>query len=137
MTAPTGDRTAMPSTGNGTALLHELATLLQALARHGKAASIDLRSVPLSPGDLQELDDFLGAGAVEARIDALGESRVTETRYPGIWRVVHRNETGEIVAELIEVCTVPAILCAPVEDIAAAAGRLALQFGQTTSLAQS
>ena len=41
-----------------------------------------------------------------------------ETGYAGVWRVTHRNEAGEVVADLIEVCEAPAILRAPVEDVA-------------------
>jgi hydrogenase-1 operon protein HyaF len=55
---------------------------------------------------------------VTASVDAIGPSEVRETRYPGVWRVTHRNEAGEIVADLIEVCEAPAILRAPAEDIA-------------------
>jgi hydrogenase-1 operon protein HyaF len=60
----------------------------------------------------------LGTGAVDARVEALGESRVVETKFPGIWWVTHRNEVGETVAESVEICGVPAILHAPREDVA-------------------
>ena|ERR1019366_2872816 len=110
-----------PRTGNARALLNEMLGLLEELASGGEGGSIDLRSVPLSAGDLEELHQVLGAGAVDARVDALGESRAQETRFPGIWWVTHCNEPGETVAELIEVCSVPAILRAPREDVADAA----------------
>ncbi len=122
---------AEAATGNGTALLHELATRLLDLAENSEAASIDLRAVPLSPGDVQELRDTLGVGAVQARIDALGESRVSETLYPGIWWITHCNEAGEVVAELIEICAVPEILRAPAGDIADAAAALAARLVPT------
>jgi hydrogenase-1 operon protein HyaF len=73
--------------GNGAALLRELATLLRGLAERDEAASIDLRGIPLNLGDLQELRETLGTGEVEARINALGESHVAETSYPGIGSV--------------------------------------------------
>lgn len=117
--------------GNGSALLHELSARLQALAEHGTASCIDLRALPLSPGDMQQLRDTLGTGAVTARLNALGESSANETRYAGIWWVTHRNELGETVAELIEICAVPAILQAPPEDIAMAAGQLAALLAAT------
>jgi hydrogenase-1 operon protein HyaF len=112
-------------TGNGAALLQELATLLCALAERDEAASIDLRALPLSPGDFKQLRDTLGAGVVQARVDALGESCVAETGFPGIWWVTHCNEAGDTVAELIEVCVVPEILRAPADDIVAGAVHLA------------
>jgi hydrogenase-1 operon protein HyaF len=105
-------------TGNAKPLLRELAELLEAWVEKGEAASIDLRSLPLTRGDYEELEEALGAGAVSASVEAIGTSEVCETRYPGVWRVTHRNEAGEIVADLIEVCETPAILRAPAEDAA-------------------
>ena len=105
-------------TGNVKALLHEIAGLLEVWVQKGEAASIDLRSLPLSRGDYDELGAALGVGAVTASVDAIGASDVHETRYAGVWRVTHRNEAGEVVADLIEVCDMPAILRAPVEDVA-------------------
>jgi hydrogenase-1 operon protein HyaF len=104
-------------TGNVKALLHELTGLLDAWLGRGEASSIDLRSLPLTRGDYDELGAALGAGAVSASVEAIGASEVRETRYPGVWRVTHRNEGGEVVADLIEVCEVPAILRAPAEDV--------------------
>jgi hydrogenase-1 operon protein HyaF len=107
----------LPS-GNAKALLHELAGLLDLWVNRGEAASIDLRSLPLTRGDYAELDAVLGGGAVSASVEAIGASEVRETRYPGVWRVTHRNEAGEVVADLIEVCEAPAILRSPAEDAA-------------------
>lgn len=107
-----------PSSGNSKALLSEMLRLLERLVADGEVGSIDLRSVPLTADDIEELGRVLGTGSVDARVDALGESRVRETRFAGIWWVTHCNEAGETVAELIEVCGIPAILQAPPEDIA-------------------
>jgi hydrogenase-1 operon protein HyaF len=105
-------------TGNAKALLHELADLLEAWLRGGEAASIDLRSLPLTRGDYEELRAALGAGAVAARVEAIGASEARETQYAGVWWVTHYNEAGEVVADLIEVCEVPELLRAPAEDAA-------------------
>jgi len=107
----------LPS-GNARALLHELAGLLDAWVNKSEPASVDLRSLPLTRGDYAELDAVLGVGAVSASVEAIGASEVRETRYPGVWRVTHRNEAGEVVADLIEVCEAPAILRSPAEDAA-------------------
>ena len=111
-------------TGNVKALLHEIGGLLEAWLRDGQGAAIDLRSLPLSRGDYEELAAALGVGAVTARVDAIGGSDVHETRYSGVWRVTHRNEAGEVVADLIEVCDAPAILRTPAEDAAEGLTRL-------------
>ena len=105
-------------TGNVKPLLFELAGLLESWLSKGEPASIDLRSLPLSHGDYAELEAALGSGAVSASVEAIGASDVRETRYPGVWRVTHRNEGGEVVADLLEVCDLPEILRAPAEDAA-------------------
>jgi hydrogenase-1 operon protein HyaF len=110
--------TADLPTGNVRALLHELTGLLDAWVNKAEPSSIDLRSLPLTRGDYDELGLALGAGAVSASVDAIGPSEVRETRYPGVWRVTHRNEAGEVVADLLEVCDTPAILRSPTEDAA-------------------
>jgi len=105
-------------TGNVRPLLHELAGMLDAWLVKGETASIDLRSLPLTRGDYDELGAALGSGAVSASVEAIGASEVRETRYPGVWRVTHRNEAGEVVADLLEVCELPEILRTPAEDAA-------------------
>ena len=92
-----------PRAGNAKALLRELLRLLDDLAAGGTGGSIDLMSMPFAQADYEEMRDVLGVGAIDARLEALGESRVQETRYPGIWWVRHCNEDRETVAELIEV----------------------------------
>ena len=110
--------------GNGSALLRELAELLEGLAVRGESSSIDLRSLPLTPGDYHELREALGKGVVTAHLDAAGTTEICETACPGAWWVTHRGETGEVLAELIEICPVPAILAAPAEDVAQGLERL-------------
>jgi hydrogenase-1 operon protein HyaF len=122
---------AAPRPGNAQALLHEMLRLLQGLHARGEGGSIDLRSVPLTVDDLANLRAVLGTGAVDARVEALGESRACETRFPGIWWVTHRNEAGETVAEAIEICAIPAILCTPVDDMADGAERLRQALAET------
>ncbi len=123
-TLPTEPALMASRTGNAKALLTEMLRMLERLLAGEEGGSIDLRTIPLTKDDLDHLQTVLGTGAVDARVDALGESRAFETRFAGIWWVTHRNEAGETVAELIEICDVPAILHAPIEDIADGAGRL-------------
>ncbi len=120
-----------PRNGNAKALLHEMVRLLEGLRSGGEGGSIDLRTVPLTHDDLTSLRSILGAGAVDARIEALGESHVRETRFPGIWWVTHCNEAGEVVAEAIEICAIPAILLTPVEDMADGAERLRQELAES------
>ncbi|MEW6613562.1 MAG: hydrogenase expression/formation C-terminal domain-containing protein [Pseudomonadota bacterium] len=96
--------------GNGLALLHEIAGALQALLDGGGTGVIDLRGVPMTPADYAWLQAALGQGEVEASIEAAGTSTVRETAYPGVWWVTHRNGGGDIAAELIEITHLPEIL---------------------------
>jgi hypothetical protein len=48
------------------AILAELATLLEQLAEQQTPAAIDLRSLPMSPKERDELQQLLGEGEVQA-----------------------------------------------------------------------
>jgi len=114
--APPAQDASGPS-GNGTAILHEIADLLARLAAEGSEGSIDLRAIPLTPGDLAQLQETLAAGAVKVEIDAAGPTDVYETVFPGVWWVRHRNESGQTVAEFIEVTACPEILKSHTDDV--------------------
>jgi len=113
-------------------LLHEIRHALLRLSANpgddepegGTAAStervttvIDLRSLPLAPGEEEHIETLLGVGEVRAELDALGPTIAQETRIPGVWVVTHRNASDEIVAKFIEVTRMPAILLSQDEDI--------------------
>jgi hydrogenase-1 operon protein HyaF len=110
--------------GNDQPVLSELHHALDELLLHGKETIIDIKSLPFGSFDEQRLAAALGKGEVEAVVHALGESRITETAYPGIWWVEHRGEQGQIIAKFLEVAFVPGILKSQREDVAAAGRRL-------------
>jgi len=112
-----GIRTAADETGNALPLLHEIAFLLERLTRDGVSGTIDLRSLPMLPGDRAILESTLGQGEISAEIQALGATRIRETAIHGVWWVTHCNSGDEVVAEFIEVTRFPAILAAPEEDV--------------------
>ena len=112
-------------TWNVTPLLHEIRHALERLAETGESSIIDLRSIPLAPGEEEKICNALGHGEVQARLDALGKSEIIETRYAGVWLVTHYNEDDEIVGRFIEVTVMPEILCSQDVDIADAGQRLA------------
>jgi len=78
----------------------------------------------MSPQDRSELERALGEGEVKATVRAAGLSTVRETRICGVWWVEHRDEAGELMAELLEVTQVPSILASASDEIAAAARAL-------------
>ena len=97
-------------TGNVAPLLNEVRHALQRLLDTGEPTVIDLRSLPLAPGELQTLQDTLGEGEVTATLDALGPSVLQETAIAGVWFVTHRNANDEITGRYLEIVRVPAIL---------------------------
>jgi hypothetical protein len=114
--------------GGVAAILTELVGLLEQLADSAKSATIDLRSLPMSPRDRIELQRVLGEGEVKATVDAEGLSSIRETRISGLWWVEHRDRQGELIAESIEVTRVPEILASVSDEIAAGARALRAQI---------
>jgi hydrogenase-1 operon protein HyaF len=114
--------------GGVAAILSELANLLQRLAEAQECATIDVRSLPMSPHDRIALQHALGEGEVRATLDAQGLSSIRETRVPGIWWVEHRDPHGEVMAESIEVTRMPQILMSDTDEIAAGARALRAQI---------
>jgi hydrogenase-1 operon protein HyaF len=95
-------------------LLHEVRHALERLLVEGEETTIDLGSLPMAPGELEKIDDALGAGEVRVMLDSLGPSQLYETRFNGVWRVTHRNASDEVVGRYIEIARVPSVL--PAQD---------------------
>ena len=115
-------------TGNVIPLLHEIRHAVQQLLEAGRETIIDLRSLPMGPGEEDRLAAALGQGEVQANLSALGPSELIETQYPGVWLVTHRNNDGEVIGKFIEVCEFPKLGMAQVEDIRAGLQRLEEQL---------
>jgi hydrogenase-1 operon protein HyaF len=116
------------SVGNIRALLAEIAARLESLANDGTSGSIDLNSLPFAPGEYEQLRQALGQGEVTAHIEAIGASEITETRYPGVWWVTHYNVEGDIVADMLEIATIPEILMSQPDDIRSGLALLHVQL---------
>lgn len=103
--------------GNALPLLHEIRHALIRLLESGEPTCIDLRALPMGPGDEVALEAALGIGEVEVTLNTLGPSSVVETAYPGVWLVTHRNEDGQTLSRFVEVAFVPAILESAESDV--------------------
>ena len=112
------------STGNVEPLLHEIRHALRRLASGEDGTTIDLRRLPLAPGEEEKIENALGVGEVRARIDVLGPTVIQETSYPGVWLITHRNADDVVVARFIEVTYVPELLRSQQSDIDAGIDRL-------------
>lgn len=110
--------------GNAVPLLHEVRHALVRLLESGEPGCIDLRAIPMGPGDEAALEAALGVGEVAVTLSALGPSTLQETAFPGVWLVTHRNEAEQIISRFIEIAFVPAILESPESDVMAGLMRL-------------
>ena len=104
-------------THNVEPLLHEIRHALQRMLDTGEHTAIDLRSLPLAPGEEERLFGVLGNGEVQIRMSALGPSEIIETRFPGVWVVKHFNSDDEVVGKYIEICNIPGVVMAQPEDV--------------------
>ena len=107
-------------TGNVTPILNEIKHALDTLIESGESTTIDLRALPMAPGEEQHLESLLGTGEVTASIDAMGLSTVNESIFAGVWLVTHRNDDDEIMGKFIEITRVPSILQSQTEDMRSA-----------------
>ena len=111
-------------TGNATAVLNEVATMLVALAEHGEPGIVDLGGLPMSSADKAWLTEKLGQGEIEMSLDIGGTSKIRETAFHGVWWLVHHNDTGILTGDFIEVTRVPELALAHIDDIRRAAVNL-------------
>jgi hydrogenase-1 operon protein HyaF len=92
---------------------------------------IDLRSIPLAPGEEDKILSTLGRGEIQAHLEALGPSEIIETAYAGVWIVTHYNNENEVISRFIEISKIPDILASQSEDINAAHERLTSDLEHT------
>ena len=104
-------------TWNVQPLLHEIKHALRKLIESGDSSIIDLRSIPLAPGEEDIIINTLGCGEVHARLNALGPSEIVETRFAGVWLITHFNEDNSIIGRFIEITALPDILQSQAEDM--------------------
>ena len=115
-------------TQNVKPLLYEIKHALENLIETGKTTIIDLRSIPLAPGEEDKILSTLGQGEVQAQLHALGLSEIIESQYEGVWVITHYNDENNIISRFIEITTMPEILCSQTEDIMAAFSRLTVSL---------
>jgi hydrogenase-1 operon protein HyaF len=116
-------------TWNVKPILHEIRHALEKLLNSGETSIIDLRSIPLAPGEEETIIETLGHGEVHARLDALGPSEIYETQFAGVWLVSHYNENDSIVSRFIEVTEMPDVLRSQREDVVYALDKLVTELG--------
>lgn len=116
------------TSGNVLPLLHEIKHSLKKLVQEGDQTIIDLRAIPLGPGDEAALRVFLGQGEVTASVNAMGKSEIMETGFAGVWTIVHYNQAGEVIGRFIEITRIPALLESQAEEMTTALVQLRKQL---------
>ena len=111
-------------------LLNEIRYALERLLATGESTAIDLRSIPLAPGEEEQIEAALGTGEISAELEAMGPSEIRETGYPGVWLVTHYNVDRQLMGRFIEITRVPELLKSQDADIGDGLQRLAGQFGE-------
>ena len=122
-------------TGMAWSVLAEIHTLLKALVRNGTPAAVDLRSLPLTTADRDELEQLLGKGELKCSLSLMGSTEVWETAFTGVWWIRHLGAEDQVSSESIEISLIPEILKSHPDDAALAELRLAERLGQGPGLA--
>lgn len=117
-------------TWNVRPIMHEIRHALRKLVETGESSIIDLRSIPLAPGEEETIIDTLGCGEVHAKLNALGPSEIHETRFAGVWLITHLNEENSVIGRFIEITAIPDILKSQQEDMAVSLDLLESELDQ-------
>ncbi len=117
------------ATGNVEPLLHEIRHALKRVAEGKEGTIIDLRALPLAPGEEERIEAVLGEGEVRAELDTLGRTVFQETSYSGVWLVTHRNTEKAVLTRFIEVTRMPELLKSQRADIERGISRLEAELG--------
>ena len=62
------------------------------------------------------VDQVLGEGEVSISVSSATNARVQESVLAGVWRILHLDDKGGVVADLLEVATYPYVLSAAFEQ---------------------
>lgn len=112
------------NTGMAWSVLAEVAQRLRRLAEHNEPSAIDLRSLPMTEADREQLEELLGQGEVSARLEIAGPSYIRETAYSGVWWIRHMGTGDRIASEEIAITRIPEIFLSDSHDIRAATDRI-------------
>jgi hydrogenase-1 operon protein HyaF len=123
--APPGEAALPEGVMNAPSLLAELEEQRR-LWKPGDAPHvINLTLLPLTSADSEYLTQQVGIGRVVILSRGYGNCRITTTRLPRTWRVTYFNSTDINILDTLEVCRVPEVACASLEDLEDSAERLA------------
>ncbi len=109
---------------NAPAVLNELLDRSRSYRNGQPAHVVNLSLLPMSPEDLEYLNDALGIGPVAILSRGYGNCRITSTRLAHVWWVQYFNSMDQIILNTLEVVDVPEVAQAAAEDYADSIERL-------------
>lgn len=78
---------------------------------------VNLSLLPVSPLDLDYIQQMLGVGPVTILSRGYGNCRITATHLPNTWWVQYYNSGDQLILNTVEVCAIPEVALAAREDI--------------------
>ena len=79
---------------------------------------------PMSPEDMNFLQETLGAGPVQLTSRGYGSCRIVATGIRNVWSVQFYNAMDTIILDTLEICDIPAVAIAAEEDFLDSEARL-------------
>jgi hydrogenase-1 operon protein HyaF len=110
---------------NALPLVAELNAACTAYAATKQTHVINLSLLPQTEQDLAFLYQLLGKGTTSILSRSYGTNRITSTATDKVWWVQYFNSQDSLILNTLEVCEVPSVACAAIEDLADSAIRLA------------
>jgi hydrogenase-1 operon protein HyaF len=114
---PTGAMNVMP-------VLHEISEKMAAYRPGDEAHTITFTLLPMSPQDMEFLQDTLGSGPVQLTSRGYGSCRVLATGARNVWSVQFYNAMDTIILDTLEICSIPNVTIAAEEDFQDSAQRI-------------
>ena len=102
---------------NAMPILSEVQEHLQTWQPGQTAHVINLTLLPLSPADIDFLEETLGEGPVKTLSRGYGECQVRSTACPNLWWVRYYNSMGTLILNTLEVVDIPLVACAAQDDL--------------------
>ncbi len=77
---------------------------------------VNLSLLPISPLDLDYINERLGIGPITILSRGYGNCRITATALPNTWWVQYYNSGDQLILNTLEICAVPEVALAANED---------------------
>jgi len=97
-------------------VLHEIGDRIARYKDGDEPHIITFSLFPMSPEDMNFLQQTLGAGPVQLTSRGYGTCRVVATGARNVWSVQFYNAMDTIILDTLEICDIPSVAIAAEED---------------------